>query len=264
MEPINEVTQQVAEPVQAGIEGPLVVIETTATIPMDLLKRKFKENVVFVIDVDNSRIKGNMLITYLTNLKLNCELKFGSIESALELLTAYLNMPAMAHLPEMEDLAMNIMLAAYGKDHFCQFDPTEYIRENAEIIDVWLRRLCALPAFALHCHPSTKELAKNYPLDEDHELHGINYVQLIKHELFPLFIQNFEEADMSYNEMLFNKYCFGGSNLFDYFANTNNPLFIGVMALDKPEVMQELMKAAVTTMENSNRILKEIGHVPSV
>jgi hypothetical protein len=259
-----EQTTEETKPGGAVIDGPVIVIETTANIPMDLLKRKFKENIEFVIDVDNSRLKGDMLLTYLSNLKLNCKLKFGSLESSLELLSSYLKMSTVMSIPELEDLAMNIMLAAYGKDHYCQFDPTEFIRDNSDMIDVWLRRMCALPLFALHCHPTTKDFVSQFPVDEDHELHGINYVQLIKHELFPEFINDFNQEDMSYNRLLFNEYCFAGLNLFNYFAIPNNPLFVGLMVLDKPEHLEVLMAAAHTTYVTAETIMKELEHVPSV
>lgn len=253
-------------PSHSGVvtEGEVVVIQTIAPVAIATLKRKFKENIQFEIDYDNSTFKGTVFLTYIANLNLPCKIKFGSLESQFNLLKDYLKHPSLVSVDVMEDLAMNIVLAAYGKDHFCQFDPEPFIRENADIIDVWLRRLCALPTYALYVWPPTKEQAKAFPVDDDHSLHGINFVNLIKHELFPWFTAQFEQEDMTYNELLFNEYCFNGQNLFKFFADPNNPLFIGLLAMDKTGAIQELADAAEQFMVAAEPLLKGIEHVPSV
>lgn len=245
------------------IDGPVVIVETTAPIKVADLRRKFKENVTFVIDYDNSTFKGDVFLTYLSNLNLNCRIKFASTESALEMLKAYLNSPAIAKVPEMEDLAMHVIMAAEGKYNSLTFDPTEFIRENADIISVWITRLKQLPAFAMYSHIRLKHLVEMLPVDEDESLNGINYVQLIKHELFALFIEDFSEEDLSYNKLFFNEYCFAGQCLFHYFAVQNNPLFMGLMVIDDQQFATNLREAAIAEFTKAENVLKGIEHVPS-
>lgn len=245
------------------VDGPVVTIQTTAPIKISDLRRKFKENVEFVIDYSNSKFVGDVFLTYLSNLNLKCRIEFGSIEDALELLKSYLNSPAIANVPEMEDLAMNIIMACESKFNSLTFDPTDFIRENSEILSVWISRLKQLPLFAMYSHVQTKPLVDQFPVDEDESLNGINYVQLIKHELFPIFIEDFSEEDLTYNNLFFNEYCFAGQNLFNYFAVKNNPLFTALMVIDDPKIADTLRESVEADISKAKETLKGIEHVPS-
>ena len=245
-------------------KGDLVIIETSAPIPINDLKRKFKENVQFVVDYDKSTFKGDTFLTYLTNLNLNCRVTFSSKESQLELLKSYLNSALLVKFGEMEDLAINLLLFCRGELNFLDFDPESFINENEEIIEQWLKRVLSLMVFALHINPSTKALVEQFEIDEDENLRGINFVQLIDHELFPNFFKSVEQRELSWNPMLFDKYCFAGKNLFHYFASKRNPLFIGLLAIAEPDGVKKLEEAANNCLLECQELLKGIEHVPSV
>lgn len=246
------------------VEGPAVVIHTQAPIPMDQLKRKFSENVEFVIDYDASSFKGAVFITYLTNLNLKCRLKFSSFESQLELLKEYLNSSMLVNVKEMEDLAINLLLLCRGENHFLTQDVEPFINENEEIIEVWLRRILSLMVYALKCAPGTAHLVDGFPEDDNDDLAGINFVKLIDHELFPFFFGNADKAELSWNKTLFNEYCFAGQNLFHYFANPRNPLFTGLLAFAEEDGLKKLEEAANQTISLYKDQLKGIEYVPSV
>lgn len=246
------------------VEGQVVIIHTQAPIPMDQLKRKFSENVEFVIDYDASSFKGAVFITYLTNLNLKCRLKFGSFASQLELLKEYLNSSMLVNVKEMEDLAINLLLLCRGENHFLTEDVEPFINENEEIIEVWLRRILSLMVYALKVAPNTAALVDQFPEDDNDELAGINFVKLIDHELFPFFFGNVDKSELSWNKTLFDEYCFAGQNLFHYFANPRNPLFTGLLAFAEEDGLKKLEEAANQTIGLYKEQLKGIEHVPSV
>ena len=245
-------------------KGELVIIETSAPIPINDLKRKFKENVQFVVDYDKSAFKGDTFLTYLTNLNLNCRVTFSTQESKLELLKSYLNSALLVKFSEMEDLAINLLLLCRGEMNFLDFDPVNFIAENEEIIEQWLKRILSLMVFALHTAPNTKSMVEQFEKDESEDLRGINFVQLIDHELFPNFFNSVEQQELSWNPMLFDKYCFAGKNLFHHFASKRNPLFIGLLAIAEPDGVAKLEAAARSSMLECQELLKGIEHVPSV
>lgn len=242
---------------------PLQVVRTVAPIPGDLLRRSFVENILFVIDYEGSRFKDKVFLTYLCNLNIKVRIDLPNQASALELFKAYLHLPAIANIEEMNEIAANVMLAFQGKPHRLSFDPAGFIEANREILEVWNRRLCQLPVFALYCRGGElKQMAMDYPLDEDNSMVGVNYVKLIGHPDFCFLVEGIEEKDKTFNPVLFEKFFFKGANLFHFFANPNNPLFMAVLMTGSQ--MREAIEVGNQELAELQAQLKEISNVPSV
>jgi hypothetical protein len=239
-------------------------VETTAPIGMAVLRRKFTENIKFVLDYDEGKYKGKVFMTYLSNLDIDCEVTVEDDEALKELLTDYFHLPAIVHIALLEDVAINVLLAASGRPFILRFDPAEYIQQNREIIDVWLKRLYSLHLFAMHCTNKYDDYVKSFPHDDNDSVVGLNYVSLIKHHQFPVMMSGVQESDYSWNATLFNKYVFAGSNLFSFFAVQENPLFSIVMAMQKPEHHKEFVYQLDKSQEAATGLLKGLPHVPSV
>lgn len=246
-------TPEVPVPVE---EKPLVIIQTTANIPVQDLKRKFTENVEFHIDIDNSRLKNAALITYLSNLNIQVRLKFKDLDNMQALLVDYLRSTVLANIADLEHLAINVILAATGNPYSLPFDPAPFIEANYDLVDLWLRRLDSLPLYAYQCRPDTKDEVLKYPEDEDDGLAGLNFVKLIAHDDFPLIAMGIQESDWNWNKLFFNEYCFAGANLFHFYSTANNPFFLAMLGQDAPEKFTALV-------EQMNKTVKEIEHVPS-
>lgn len=241
---------------------PLVQVKTIAPIPSDTLRRMFNENIEYVVDYTDSRFKGKVFITYLANTEIRARVQLRNVDDALELLVAYLHHPSLAVLPELEDIAMNMMLAYQGKPHFLSFDPEDFIEKNRAILATWHKRICQLPVFALFCRGGEYEQqACTYPLDEDSTMTGINFVKLIDHPMFSILIDGVRKEDMSHNPTLFTKYFFKGENLFKFFANPNNPLFIAT--LSSPEDLNKMIQAGLEELSELQQHLGE-SNVPSL
>jgi hypothetical protein len=247
----------------APIEGELVVIETTVPVPIMVMRRKFTENIKFIVDYDNSRHKGKVFITYITNMGVECELRFGSVESKLELVKEYLHVTSMVDLPQLEDVVINLLLAATGKPYHLDFNPLDFILENEEILQVWMRNCCMVPTYALHSYPPTEDQVKNYEEIPGDDLSGINFVHLASHILFPMLISDVPEEHWCWNKTFFKEYCFGGHNLFYYTQSENNPFFMALLVISEPEAVGDLGIAAATILQENHTYLKGLEHVPS-
>lgn len=240
-------------------DGPakeVVVVQSTAPIPVTDLKRKFTENVEFHIDVDNSRLKNNAFITYLSNLNISTRLVMKDADVMQELLLSYMNSTVLVNIPDLEDLAINVLLAATFRPFVLPFDPVPFIASNYEVVDMWLRRTDSIPLYYFQCKEDTKGEVLNYPEDKDESLAGLNFVKLIDHELFPVLCMGIEEHDLNWNKLFFNEYCFAGDNLFKYFASPNNPYFLMLIGEQCPEEMQKVFDQTLV-------LAKEIEDVSS-
>ncbi len=238
-----------------------IQIRTVAPIPTVDLKRKFTENVEFIIDVDNSRLKGRPLITWLSNLDIKARLEIQSDELRFDLLEEYMRSTLLVNIHDLNDLAMNICLAASGRQHLLDFDPSAFIEKNADLIETWLKRVYSIPVYALHCSPEHKDLVNEFEEDDSDGLVGLNFVKLIDHELFPLLMEGIREDEMCWNKTLFNEYIFGGDNLFKYFASKNNPYFLAIVTEVQPEDGQPLIEAMEKTLQSTAQLIEGIEHV---
>lgn len=270
-------------------------IETSAPIKMDLLRLAFKDKgVTYVIDTDPAvtRFRGATLLTYLSNLDVKIRLQLKDPAVALELTAAYLKMPKPSPQVDLDDIVMAILLHDVGITGYLAIDAEEFIWENRQIIDVWHTRLRQLPLYARYIAISTgtkshvetehgteevmsmermyEERVKSYPEDPNVSLVGVNYVHLIRHPLFALYMETVTEEQWTYSELLFNSYCFAGNNLFYYFAIPENPLFIATL-VDTPEKFQQFVQAAEKDNENFEKCLLQLsqssgenGHVPRI
>lgn len=221
-----------------------VVITTPAPIPLEHVKRKFKEDVRFVIDYSNSKFKGTTLLTYISNLGLNCEIQYDDYDGLCELLKAYLHYPGILDIGSLEDFAMNIILRAVGSPLYeLDDDMDDFIKENFDIIDKWVERLAMVPVFALHVNPDTKHLIERFPENTDSSPAGLNFAKLIDHPKFALLTPLFGEDVGSYNKVFFDEYCFSGKNLFYFFQRENNPYWLALMVESNKEKFSELASA---------------------
>jgi len=212
--------------------APTVHLTTCAPIPIVDLKRKFTEDIEFIIDYKNSKFKNKVLITYLSNLDLKCRLMLENQDESLELVVAYMHHPALAKIDDLLDVVINILL--YHTNHPCllSFDPSDFIEANIDIINVWLRRIAALRLYAFFTDSSVdREFFNKWPVTPDDEnMAGINYVHLIAHPLFHLLIDDIPLEAMTYSPFHFNEYVFSGKNLYTYFAVPQNPLYMATVA----------------------------------
>ena len=96
-----------------------------APIPLDDLKEYFaNKELKFLINYENSTLKGDKFLTYLSNLDVPCDVIFSDKDkdSIFELVKEYMNTRMLVKLPTLEVITLQILLASKGIDNGLYYD----------------------------------------------------------------------------------------------------------------------------------------------
>ena len=126
------------------------IIETIAPISIDKLKEYFNDKEkIFLIDYDNSTLKNEKFLVYLSNLDLPCDLKFNNNdEDHLSLLIDYLKTKHIVSIPSLEQEALNVFLEMKGVENFGY---AEFIEVHKEELQKILQLLESISLFNFYC-----------------------------------------------------------------------------------------------------------------
>jgi len=222
-----------------------MIIETKAPISIEDLKKHFQiENVSYIIDYSQSELKGKKLITYLSNLDLPANIK----NPDLDLVKDYLHSVSLVNISSLENIVIDILFVkkniAKG-EHYHKF-----ISENLEILDKWQNKLESLSVYNMFMLNSDKfrEYAQSFPKDETQELEGVNFISLLKHSRFFSYYGKINNNTLKFYTHYFNDYMFRGKNMFEYWANEKNPLFLLTWSIANGKG-KEYMQARETTLK---------------
>lgn len=199
---------------------------TIAPIAIDDLKKYFTDkDTKFIIDYANSTLRGQKLLTYLSNLDIPADISFknSSVADVSELMEAYLTSTTLVNIRALELMITSILV------HYKEVGVRDdFTRKNEEIIKKWINVLDSLTLYnmAIVNEESFKEFAKSFPEDDTENLEGVNFVSLLKNHEFYCFYEKIEKKTLKYYTHYFNDYMFKGKNMYSYWANENNPLFL--------------------------------------
>jgi hypothetical protein len=203
------------------------IINTLAPIPIEELKKFFADpETKFIIDYKESKLQGSKLLTYLSNLDIPSDIKIDNEHDLFDLLKDYFESPFLLNIPTLENAAIDVLLANKNIEPNEKYK--EFIEENKDIVSKWSRVLDSLLVYNISIidSPEIKEHLTNFEVVPEQDLVGINFVNLIKHEHFYLFYDNVNMDEVKYYQSYFNDYMFKGKNLYSFWANENNPLFL--------------------------------------
>ena len=202
------------------------IVKTVAPIAIEELKKYFEDkSTQYVIDYENSELQGEQLLVYLGNLELPCNVEFSTREGLDELTTAYLNTTHIVDIEILEyrviDLLLQFKMMRPGYDQ-------EYIHNNKVALMSWAKKLDSLSLYNMHAIDSDeiKEFVESHPTDDTKDLHGVNFISLLKHQEFYQFYEVINEDNLTYYSSYFTEYMFKGRNMYSYWANENNPMFL--------------------------------------
>ena len=233
------------------------IITTTAPIGLEDLKKYFNDKTVsYVIDYDNSKLQGAKLLTYISNLDLPIDIQFNpKSESGKELLKAYLESTFMVSAPALELAALQLLFEyKFGNLN------DEFVEQNREILDIWIRILESCTLYNLYSisDDTFKEFVRQHPEEKFEVFKGINFVQLLKHPGFYFFYESIDQNNLRFMPEVFDNYMFKGKNLYNFWANENNPLFLLTSAIASGEVTGEqyveMKKQSILEMGNATPV----------
>jgi hypothetical protein len=233
-------------------------INTIAPIAIQDLKKYFTDKTVFyVIDYANSTLKGSKLLVYLSNLDLPCDIDIDTTTTEFkELMVAYFHHPLIVNVPLLEQTAVQILCENKGLGEFGYAD---FIKDNQEIVSKWEKVLDSLTLYNMYIVnvPEFKQFVESHPIDETSSLEGVNFVSLLKHEQFYVFYQKIKQENLTFYKNYFEANIFKGLNLYSYWANSANPMFLLTFGLAEGIVSSE------EYIEARNNTIKEIQNVSS-
>ena len=210
------------------------IIETTTPISIENLKEYFTDNnVCFLIDYENSTLRGNKLLTYLSNLEIPCDIKFSNEDDLYELMVDYFNSQMLLNIDSLEKKALEILLQYKYEQEKINERNEKFIEENIQIILKWISLIESLTLYNMFIikKEETQEFVKMFNVVENDDLKGINFVSLLKHEIFYDLISTIDINNLLFYKDYFENNVFKGKNLFDYWSNEKNSLFLLTFAL---------------------------------
>lgn len=230
-------------------------IETILPPSPEVIKEKFLDpNVVFVVDYANSKLKGRVFLTYLTNLELEYRIKIERVEDANELLEAYLNASMMISSVEMEELALNMLLAYNGAPHRLGYDPTPFIEKNGEILERWSSLLASMEVYTLtRIEPIKGDVS--VPTVEGCDMTGCNFANLLKYPEYVAIVVQERPDRVKYYRHMFEEYVYAGNNLFHYWNVEENPYSAMAEGMFSEEFNDDDFRNA---MENTIKEIEEV------
>lgn len=198
-------------------------VETSLPIPIEDLKKFFEDkNTYFVVDMKDNTLSNDKVLTYLSNLNVPCDI----INPDLELLKEYLNSKSLVNIPTLERLAIDVLFTYKKLQSVEKYN--QFIDENIDILKKWegiLDSLVLYNVYTLNLEETTEHV-ESHPVDETDDLTGVNFLSLLKNEDFYYYYNAANPDNLKFYKKYFNDYMFKGSNLFEYWANENNPMFM--------------------------------------
>lgn len=212
------------------------VIETVAPIAIEDLKIYFSdENTRYIIKYEESTLKGEKLLTYLSNLDLPCNVTFTTMEGYDELLLAYLKCPFLVNVEVLENAVIDLLLQRTGLKPLVDEDFISLVEDD---LDKWLHKILSLSVYNMSTVQATtfKDYVEEFEKDDTDDLTGLNFVSLLKHEDVYRLYSVSKDYKLKYYVKYFEDYMFKGKNMYSFWANENNPMFLMTFNLSENAV----------------------------
>jgi hypothetical protein len=240
------------------------LVRTVAPISIDNLKQYFTDkSISYQIDYANSTLKGSKLLTYLSNLDIPADIDFKdcSEQERLELIKDYLHSGMLLNVTSLEKEVILIMLELKSMTDSTIYK--QFIEDNIEIVKKWVSRIDSLILYNLYIIDSEemKNYVKQFPEDNTDSNEGINFVSLLKHEFFYTLFGRIDQSSLRFYSKYFDEYMFKGKNMYSYWANNNNPMYMLTVGISEQLFKNE---EYIEAKQNSVKELEELINVTPV
>lgn len=238
------------------------IITTIAPIAMADLQKYFEdEEIAFVIDYENSTLRGKAFMSYIANIAVPCDIHFSPAvtkEERFELILEYMNSRNLVGCQSLA-ITVGVMLTALkGIDDFYlavenpilnQQETLEFIMENQILVNQWKVFMDSIILFTMASNEKYVSVF-GHPKDQFHNVDddravGNNVVNLFDLAAFMEFFFSVPGKEVHYFTKQFEDYMFGGQNLFFHFMKPTNPLpafleTIGSLEYDTEKLFDEM------------------------
>jgi len=235
-------------------------IQTEAPIPIDQIKEYFKnKETFFVVDYEKSKIKNKILLIYLANLDIPCDIKVSenvTKEERFQLLKDYFESKSISNIPLLNITAAEVLFRMKKlpkeilfKGNFLNNEEfNEFTLSNAELIMRWIHFMDSTMLFLIKIFEDLNEQIKveeNFDIIDDANYVGLNVVNLLN---IPRFLESYfsssEDLILNYFKQQFEMSMFKGKSLHQCYATENNmfvPLLQGLIKKEIPLNPQEIL-----------------------
>jgi hypothetical protein len=225
--------------------------ETAAPLKIEAIKEFFEnKNLVYIVDYASSQIKGNMFLTYLSNLDLNYEINLATatVQEKFDLLKIYMETRNLNASDLLRITVAELLMTYRGQDTSVFFpqpiltkeEKAAFIENNQTLFERWDLFLNSMYVFMVKSIPKLNEQLKvqdQHKKIEDPGYIGLNVVQMFSLPGFlDLYLSNPPQHELVYFKHQFEDYIFNGKNLFHYFYCPENTTFIAFSAIFKNEM----------------------------
>lgn len=232
------------------------LLNVSAPIAIEDLKKYFTDKTTFYnINYAESKLKGSKLITYLSNLDLPVDIELNvEQEDLYALVKDYMNSPMLVNIQSLEFTVISIL--AEAKQLTKDTTHIKFIEENKELVDKWINKLDSLTLYNMFIINSdeTIKFAESFPIDETKDIAGVNFISLLKHPEFYSLYQKVDQSKLKFYKNYFNEYMFKGKNMYSFWANENNPLFLLTFAIGSGKITTDqyvdAKKQSIQGMQN--------------
>ncbi len=226
--------------------------EVTVPLPIESIKEFFVDKEIkFLVDYENSKIKDQVFLTYVSNLDIPIDIKDNiEQETLFKLIDCYMTVKTITDIPFLNSIVSQIILAAAGsKDaadngYLSNEQLDEFISNRREIISVWMAFFNSLPLFVMSTFNELNEkekFAESNDIIDDTDIVGLNVVNLIKQDIMLEFFTQQIDAKQFWFKQQFESYMFKGKGLYE-FAAPNMKAFYGLMLAAYDGKLNEVVK----------------------
>lgn len=231
-------------------------IKTPAPISLEDLKKYYEDKTTtYLIDYSESTLKGQKLLTYLSNLDLACDIYIDNAGvEYFDLLKIYFESTSLVKVKFLELAAIDVLKEYKGIIPSNLYN--QFITDNKYIIEQWASKLDSLVVYNSYIIKDelAQQEAMSFPKDDTDNVEGINWVSLLKNVEFYDFYIKTDMSKLKFYTRYFNDYMFKGQNLYTFWATENNPMFLLAWGIMTGEVTPENFKQV---MEASHKELEE-------
>ena len=97
-----------------------------------------------------------------------------------------------------------------------------------------------------------RDYAQSHTKDDTKDLEGVNFVSLLKHIRFFNYYKKINNDKLKFYTHYFNDYMFRGKNMFEYWANDKNPLFLLTWSIANDRGKEYMQARELTLKGNKN------------